>query len=226
MKKIIIWSLFLVSFSMSAYDFTACLQDEEGNPLVGKSVILSSRSGAFTTDVNGMFTIEGVESTDTLKVPYKNIFMPVPLDGMKRATFTIGEKISIDEYVNAPAVGSVSVKGIDGAQVETNVETLPNIQVNVYTGDRLREVDAVKLSEAIQKLCPDVMYNTQQKLSVKGSDYPDADALLVVNGEPTEEMDNIKIANVRRVEVMDDAASYDAIYREKGFAGVVIVISK
>lgn len=226
MKKIILWSLFLFTLSVNAYDFTACLQDEEENPLVGKSVILSSRSGVFTTDVNGMFTIEGVEESDTLKIPYKDIYMPIPLDGMKRATFTIGAKISIDEYVNEPAVASASVKGIDGEQVEATIDVLPNVQVNVYTGGQINEVAIDTLSSAIQILCPDVVYNAAQKLSVKGSDYPGANALLVVNGMPKESLDVIDIASVRRVEVLNDAASYDAIYREKGFAGVIIVISK
>ena len=195
--------------------------NKKGKALKNVSVSYSDK-GTQKTDKNGIFVFPDVPLTDTLVIVLsKSRIWEVPADGKAFLKIVDLEKdFSVtearDEIVNT-GYGT------------TNKKTNASNEVSI-SGEELRKGGQTDLTRAmigkIAGLTVMLMDNGEQKLVIRGGapsiHIQDNSALLILDGMPVDNFDNVDIYMVEKVTVLKQAT----IYGMRGANGAVVVTTK
>ncbi len=225
-KKLILFfaCLFLytgMAFAQMAVKGTVVSEDD-GEPVVGASILVVGTSTGTVTDVDGKFGLTMPSGKSILRISYVGM---EPLEVSARPNMKIvltSDQKALDEVIvvafgqqkRSSFTGAAAVVGADelSQKITTNVAdalvgSVPGLQIRGSSGQ------------------PGA---SQGNIHIRGiaSMYADTEPLVVVDGAPySGSLSNIPQDDIESITVLKDAASA-ALYGARGAAGVILITTK
>ena len=195
---------------------------EDGQPVIGASVLVVGTNVGTVTDANGKFSLTCPAGKNMLRITYVGM---EPLEVGARPNMRIvltSDQTALDEVIvvaygtqkKASFTGSASMVG--AAELDQHVTTnVANALAGSVPGLQIRGGSGAPGSE-------------QGKINIRGiaSMYASTDPLIIVDGAPyPASLSNINQEDIESVSVLKDAASA-ALYGARGAAGVILITTK
>ena len=195
---------------------------EDGEPVIGASVLVVGTQVGTVTDANGRFSLTCPEGKNTLRITYVGM---EPIEVSARPNMRIvltSDSKALDEVIvvaygtqkKSSFTGSASMVG--AAELDQHVTTnVANALAGSVPGLQIRGGSGAPGSE-------------QGKINIRGiaSMYASTDPLIIVDGAPyPASLSNINQEDIESVSVLKDAASA-ALYGARGAAGVILITTK
>lgn len=217
-------ALFLSLFCFMAYaqkTVTGTVKDASGEPLIGVTIQTPAGTGG-VTDIDGNFSIEGVNNGDKLTFSYV---------GCKAQSVTVGSQSTYNIIMQDDAEGLDEVVVVGYGTMKRRDLTGAVASV---TGEKLASNPVSTVAEALQGQLPGVNVISQDgrpgaTMSIRvrggGSITQSNDPLFVVDGVQVSSIDDIAAEDIETLDVLKDAAS-TAIYGARGANGVIMITTK
>lgn len=228
MKKVILFFsamvLTLVSLTAQAQNVTGKVSDENGEPVVGASVVLKGNSSVYAlTDAGGKFSLkapaDGVILVDCLGY----IGQEVAISGRKVVNVVLEQDSQLLDETIVVAFGTTTKEAFTGSAAVVKSEELQRRQVTNVANALVGNVPGLQMRG--QSGAPGAGAGA---MNIRGisSLYADTEPLVIVDGAPyTASLSNIPQSDIESVTVLKDAASA-ALYGARGASGVIIVTTK
>lgn len=209
-----------VSVSQNGRTITGQVTDEAGEPLIGASVFLANGKGAIT-DLDGNFTLEGVNTGDELTVSYvgfKTVYVTVTAQTnykivLPRADQSLDELVFIGYGVQKKSnvTGAISSLKSDDFLNTSNTNAAASMQGKV---------------SGVQVMNNSGAPGATPTLRIRGySSNGSSDPLYIVDGLKVSDISHLDANSIESMEVLKDAASA-AIYGAEAGNGVVLITTK
>ncbi|MEA4935336.1 MAG: TonB-dependent receptor [Paludibacter sp.] len=194
--------------------------DEKGDPIIGASVVLRGSNTGTITNINGEFFLEVSEQSEII----------VSYIGFKQTNLKVGKadnyRIKLEE--DSKTLDEVVVVGYGTSQKKDLTGA-----VGVVRSELIENRQSVQLSQALQGAMAGVTVTrssgapgSTSTIRVRGvTTIGNSDALIVVDGVPSETIDNVNSNDIESISVLKDAASA-SIYGSRAAAGVILVTTK
>lgn len=218
MKLFLILCLIL-PFGISAQDLMlkGHVIDQNGEAVIGASVIQKGTNNGVATDINGDFQ---------LKVP-ANATIVVSYIGYATQQIAVGghKELTIELKENTESLDEVVVIGY-GTQKRSNVSG----SVSSVSGDKINNLPTSSAEAALQGMAPGLNVNfasgaagSSPSLQVRGvTTYgTDNSPLVIIDGVPGD-MSYLNPEDIKSMSVLKDAATA-AIYGSRAAAGVILI---
>lgn len=210
----------MASLSFAQNTITGQVKDENGEPVIGASVMVDGKTAAIT-DLDGNFKISAKPS-DVVDVSYV---------GYKNGSVKVGNQtnLSISLQPDNQTLDDVVVIGY-GSVKKGNLTSA----VAKMSGESIKDRPLARAEQALQGQLAGVQTRitngepgADMQIRVRGAASVNAssDPLYVVDGVPMTTISSLNPADIESMEVLKDAASA-AIYGSRGSNGVVIVTTK
>jgi len=237
--------VFAISAMVAQTTVTGTISDQNGDPLLGASLLVKGTSTGTITDVDGAFSINVPEGSNVLVVSYTGFeTKEVELNGQTKIDITMQEGVTLSEAVvtalgierDEKAIGS-AIQEIGGEELAETRET--NI-VNSLQG----KVAGVQIQGSPSSI------GGSSRITIRGSNsfLGDNQPLFVVDGIP---IDNSNFASNAQMRGFGSATAYDygntaqdidpesiesmtvlkgaaasALYGQRGANGVILITTK
>ena len=224
MKKILA-TLLLSAFAIGAWAQSMTVtgtvtSSEDGEPLIGVSVIVKGKSVGVTTDYDGKYLIN-VDSNATLRFSYIG-YEPAEMPVNGRSTIDVELKQVNDMLDEVVVIGYGAVRKSDLTG-----------SVSSVNGDKLTKTPAPSLSNALQGQVAGVTVNSlsgrpgaSAEVRIRGvGTINGASPIYVVDGVIADDINFLSTSDIEHIEVLKDASA-TAIYGSRGANGVIIVTTK
>lgn len=197
------------------------VQDTQGNPLPGVTVIIKGTNQGTITDTEGNFSLSIPEDTEFLQFSFVGMkTQEVPIAGQTTFNIVMEEEVIGLQEVVAIGYGTMRKSDLTGA-------------IASVTGDVLAERKTVQLSQALQGAIPGVMVTRDNNapgstatIRIRGiTTIGDSSPLIIVDGVPVDNINNVNPNDIQDISVLKDAASA-AIYGARAAGGVILVTTK
>ena len=210
-------------YSQSRKQITGSVQDVEGNPLIGVSILETGTSNGTITDMNGTYSLNISSTNATLRFSYIGYEEQlIKIQGRNVINVKMNEETSNLDEVVVVGYGVQRKSDLTGAISSINAaETLkkmPAAQVADLLQGRIAGLSIVNSSGAA---------GAAPTLRVRGVNSIKADGgpLVVIDGFPGGNLSAINPADIKSIEVLKDASS-TAIYGSRGANGVILITTK
>jgi len=201
---------------------TGTVTDENGEPLIGATVVVQGTTSGTITDVDGGFSIEA-NTGDVLEISYT---------GHLTQTITVGasDTYSIVLPTDSQILDEVVVVGYGSRKKSHNTGAIAQIE-----GGDIAAIQANRADDALAGKLSGVLIQNQDgapgadpKIQIRAASSisGDSNPLIVVDGYPISgSLATINPNDIESLEVLKDAASA-AIYGSRGANGVILVTTK
>ena len=210
-------------YSQSRKQITGSVQDVQGNPLIGVSILETGTSNGTITDMNGTYSLNISSTNATLRFSYIGYEEQlIKIQGRNVINVKMNEETSNLDEVVVVGYGVQRKSDLTGAISSINAaETLkkmPAAQVADLLQGRIAGLSIVNSSGAA---------GAAPTLRVRGVNSIKADGgpLVVIDGFPGSNLSAINPADIKSIEVLKDASS-TAIYGSRGANGVILITTK
>lgn len=210
-------------YSQSRKQITGSVQDVQGNPLIGVSILETGTSNGTITDMNGTYSLNISSTNATLRFSYIGYEEQlIKIQGRNVINVKMNEETSNLDEVVVVGYGVQRKSDLTGAISSINAaETLkkmPAAQVADLLQGRIAGLSIVNSSGAA---------GVAPTLRVRGVNSIKADGgpLVVIDGFPGGNLSAINPADIKSIEVLKDASS-TAIYGSRGANGVILITTK
>lgn len=210
-------------YSQSRKQITGSVQDVQGNPLIGVSILETGTSNGTITDMNGTYSLNISSTNATLRFSYIGYEEQlIKIQGRNVINVKMNEETSNLDEVVVVGYGVQRKSDLTGAISSINAaETLkkmPAAQVADLLQGRIAGLSIVNSSGAA---------GAAPTLRVRGVNSIKADGgpLVVIDGFPGGNLSAINPADIKSIEVLK-AASSTAIYGSRGANGVILITTK
>lgn len=210
-------------YSQSRKQITGSVQDVQGNPLIGVSILETGTSNGTITDINGTYSLNISSTNATLRFSYIGYEEQlIKIQGRNVINVKMNEETSNLDEVVVVGYGVQRKSDLTGAISSINAaETLkkmPAAQVADLLQGRIAGLSIVNSSGAA---------GAAPTLRVRGVNSIKADGgpLVVIDGFPGGNLSAINPADIKSIEVLKDASS-TAIYGSRGANGVILITTK
>lgn len=210
-------------YSQSRKQITGSVQDVQGNPLIGVSILETGTSNGTITDMNGTYSLNISSTNATLRFSYIGYEEQlIKIQGRNVINVKMNEETSNLDEVVVVGYGVQRKSDLTGAISSINAaETLkkmPAAQVADLLQGRIAGLSIVNSSGAA---------GANPTLRVRGVNSIKADGgpLVVIDGFPGGNLSAINPADIKSIEVLKDASS-TAIYGSRGANGVILITTK
>ena len=198
------------------------ISEEDGQPVIGASVLVKGTQLGTITGVDGDFTLPNVPSSaKTLQVSY--IGMQTQEVGIKpNVKIIMKPDTEMLEEVMVVAFGTAKKSAFTGSATVVSAEKLEQSQVTSVTDALAGAVPGVTLTS--NNGAP----GASASIKIRGFSSLNAgnDPLIIVDGAPySGDLSNINPNDVESMTVLKDAAS-NALYGARGANGVIIITTK
>lgn len=195
--------------------------DESGEPLPGVTVLIKGTTNGAITNVDGEYNLPGVDANSVV------VFSFV---GMASQEITVGAQSEINVTMIADAIGIEEVVAIGYGVAKKSDLTGA---VGSVKGDLVSERQTTQISTALQGAVSGVMVTRNNNapgasatIKIRGvTTIGDSDPLVIVDGVPVDNINDINPNDVQDISVLKDAASA-AIYGSRAAAGVILITTK
>ena len=215
-----------ISSAMAQNTITASgkvISNDDGEPIIGASVLVEGTTRGTITDINGAFTIANVDASATLKVSYV---------GMQTATVKVGRNVIVSLKTDAKVLDEVVVTAL-GIQRQAKAIGYSTAKVN---SDQLTIAKSPDPTLALTGKVSGLQVNAtssaldqETKIQLRGSRSftGDNSALLVLDGvvTPLNFLQTINPNDIDNISVLK-GASAAALYGSEAANGVLIVTTK
>lgn len=195
--------------------------DEEGNPIIGATVVNMSTKVATQTDIEGKFSLNG-SVNDQLSVRYIG-FAEQQLRVSSASDITIVLKASammMDEVMVSIGYQQVRKSDLTGA-----ISSVKSDELNL-TAPKLSQALVGKVAGVQVSQTSGAPYEgTKIRVRGMGSINAGSDPLYVIDGYPAGNNLNINPNDIESINILKDAASA-AIYGSRAAGGVVLITTK
>jgi TonB-linked SusC/RagA family outer membrane protein len=195
--------------------------DSSGTSLPGVSIILKGTTKGTISDANGIYSLSNVSVSTILQFSFV---------GMKTIEMQVGNKSTINVQMVDETTGIEEVVAIGyGSQRKAS---LTGAVANV-SGKEVASLPVVSLSQALQGKVAGVSVTNNGSpgsspvIQIRGIGTINfsTNPLYVVDGIPTNSINNLSPADIESMDILKDASA-TAIYGSRGSNGVIIVTTK
>ena len=210
-------------YSQSRKQITGSVQDVQGNPLIGVSILETGTSNGTITDMNGTYSLNISSTNATLRFSYIGYEEQlIKIQGRNVINVKMNEETSNLDEVVVVGYGVQRKSDLTGAISSINaaapLKNMPAAQVADLLQGRIAGLSIVNSSGAA---------GAAPTLRVRGVNSIKADGgpLVVIDGFPGGNLSAINPADIKSIEVLKDASS-TAIYGSRGANGVILITTK
>ena len=217
--SLLVAMLFAVVTQAQNVKFSGTVVDNNGEPIIGASVMEKGTSIGSITDLDGNFSFDGTQGS-TLVISYVGYVNQEVKGGqnmritLKEDTKALNEVVVIGYGVQKKSVVTASIAKVDASDI---AETAPLRMDNALQG----------LAAGVNVTASSGQPGAAARIRIRGTGtINNSDPLYVVDGMPIEGgLDYVNPADIESIEVLKDAAS-GAIYGARAANGVVLVTTK
>ena len=214
-------NLIVIAPTNIAWELTGQVTDESGSPIPGVTVSIKGKQVGTITDLNGSFTLE-VNEGDVLIFSFIGYqTKTITIVDQKVVNITLVESVQQLDEVVITGYGMQRVKDVTGSisNISTDdIESRPMLQFQDALQGKAAGVQIISPSGKPQS---GAFIRIRGTTSIDGSSEP----LYVVDGVPSENMQNINPNDIESITILKDASAA-AIYGSSGANGVVIINTK
>lgn len=195
---------------------------EDGQPVIGASILVVGTQVGTVTDANGKFTLTCPAGKNMLRITYVGM---EPIEVSARPNMRIvltGDQTALDEVI-VVAYGTAKKSAFTGSAA-----TVGAAEISKHTVANITDALAGSVSGLQVRGTSGAPGSNDSKINIRGiaSMYAETDPLIIVDGAPYESsLSNIPPGDIESVSVLKDAASA-ALYGARGAAGVIIITTK
>ncbi len=217
-----IFLLMLGVFGLNAQTVSGVISDEDGQPLIGASVIVDGTTTGTITDTDGRFEI-AANTGDLLLINYIGYAeQRILVDGTAMTISMLTDTNALDEVV-VIGYGTVKKSHLTGAiskVVNKDLDQLAVARVDEALVGRVSGVN-IQATEGEAGSAPTI------RIRGTGSMVASSDPLIVVDGLIVDNdfLGSLDMNDVASFEILKDAAS-SAIYGSRGGNGVILITTK
>ena len=223
-KTMVLLMMLCAGLPLSAQNITVTgtVEDGNGDPMIGATVLVDGSKEGVSTDIDGNFSLKNVPPRATLKVSYIGYKTEdVKVDGRTNIKIVLREDTETLDEVVVVGYGTVKKKDLTGS-------------VSTVKGDDLVKVPTANVAQAmtgrlagVQITTTDGSPDAEMVIRVRGggSITGDNSPLYVVDGFPVSSISDINPADIADITVLKDASS-TAIYGSQGANGVILITTK
>ena len=201
---------------------TGTVTDDQGEPLIGASVLIKGTTTGSITDIDGNFSIEIPDPGVTVEVSYIGfITQEIVITDQSRLDVSLQPDNKLLDEVVVIGYGTVKRKDLTGS-------------VASVRGDDIAAKKTTTLSTALQGTLSGVLVQrnnsapgaSASSIRVRGvTTMGTSDPLIIVDGVQTDDIDYVNSNDVESITVLKDAAAA-SIYGSKAAAGVILITTK
>lgn len=201
---------------------TGIVRDENGDEVVGASVIEVGTTNGVTTDIDGRFELT-IKPNGTLQISYMGYASQTIDPGTQNnLQVVLLEDTQLLDEVVVVAFGKMAREAFTGSAGVVKSDELLKAQVTNPAQALAGRVAGVHLGNSSSQL------GSSPQITIRGfgSISSDTEPLIVVDGMPFEgDLNLINPADIESMTVLKDAAS-NALYGARGANGVVMITTK
>lgn len=208
-------------FSQQANRVSGKVTDSSGGGLPGVTVVVKGTTNGTISDFNGDYTLNNIPGNSIL------VFSFV---GMRGQEISVGGKNNINVVLEEEAIGIEEVVAIGYGTMKKKDLTG---SIATVDGAKIAERQASQLSQALQGTMPGVTVTRSNSepgasatIRIRGiTTIGDSNPLIIVDGVPVSNINDINSNDIQDISVLKDAASA-SIYGARAAAGVVLITTK
>ena len=210
------------SVNQSSRKVTGVVKDENGDPVIGASVVEVGTTNGIMTDMDGKFELS-IKSSGSLQVSYVGFVTQTIKPGNKNNIQIIlqEDNQALDEVV-VVAFGKSTKEAFTGSAGVMKSDDLLKAQVSNPAQALAGRVAGVQLSNS------SAQPGSSPSITIRGfgSISSDTEPLIVVDGMPFDgDLNLINSNDIESMTVLKDAAS-NALYGARGANGVIMITTK
>ena len=216
-----ILALFFVAFtSAQTIDVSGNVNDNAGIPIPGANVIVKNTNNGAITDFDGNFSISNVEIGSTITVSYIGyITKEIVVTDNSKLTIQLEEDLAQLDEIVVIGYGTQKKKEVTGA-------------VTVLGSKAIEKLNPVRVEQALQGQVAGVNVTSNSGSPGSGSNIRirgistngDSRPLILVDGNPIEDLSVINPSDIKSINVLKDATA--GIYGVRAANGVILITTK
>ena len=203
---------------------TGVVSDNQGEPLIGVTVLIKGTNVGTSTDINGEYTLKVPEGYNTLVYSFIGmISKEVPIGDQNSIDITLEEDITGVEEVIVVAYGKQKRENLTGAVSTINLDKLdtkPITNLSQAFAGLAAGVSAVQSSSQPGSSGATIRIRGENTLG-GANNTP----LVVIDGAVGGSLNDISPIDVASISILKDASS-TAIYGARAAAGVILITTK
>lgn len=195
--------------------------DEDGVPIPGVDVMEKGTANGISTDFDGNYTITVKDGNSILRFSYLgNQTREISVKGQSTIDVQLRTDTNVLNEVVVVGYGSMKKKDLTGA-------------VGTLDGEKLENINGTQLSQELQGQIAGVTVTRNSSLPGASADIRirgittigDSNPLIIVDGVPYTNINDITSNDIEDITVLKDAASA-SIYGARAAAGVILITTK
>lgn len=196
---------------------TGQITDENGEPLIGATIIVVGTTIGSATDIDGNYTLDLPNNAESITISYI---------GYTTETLSINSRsvINVSLIPNLEQLAEIVVVGY-GTQRRTDLTTA----ISTVKAEDISEIPAASVEQTLQGRAAGVTVvnggspGERTAVRIRGlSTFGNGDPLYVVDGVFTSSLTNINPSSIKKIDILKDAAAA-AVYGSRGSNGVIII---
>ena len=220
MKKIFLALVGVFLSSLLWADISGVVRDEQGEPLIGVSVLIEGTTQGTITDFDGNFTLNAQEG-QTLEVSYMGYRTEhVRVSGSSLAVVLREDIKTLDEVV-VVGYGTQKRSDLTGSVASVKADDVNAVPTSSVAEMLRGQAAGVVVTQNSARPGGQSDIVIRGKKSLTGGNAP----LYIVDGTPVDNIDDFNSQDIESVEVLKDAAA-QAIYGARASNGVILVTTK
>ncbi len=211
---------------------------DDGQPIIGATVIVKATTNGTITDADGVFKISLQGNAKTLVISYVGM-KTVEVEAANNMTVKLeSDALVIDEVVVTAFGGTMKKSSLSGAISQVKGDQLNNLPVQSFDQALAGKTAGVQITQSSGLLADGISIRVRGTNSVSLSSQP----LVVIDGVPITETSNLNVFNsgngtrfnpmatinpndIESIEVLKDAAAA-ALYGSRAANGVLVISTK
>lgn len=220
MKKIFLALVGVFLSSLLWADISGVVRDEQGEPLIGVSVLIEGTTQGTITDFDGNFTLNAQDG-QTLEVSYMGYRTEhIRVSGSSLAVVLREDTKTLDEVV-VVGYGTQKRSDLTGSVASVKADDVNAVPTSSVAEMLRGQAAGVVVTQNSARPGGQSDIVIRGKKSLTGGNAP----LYIVDGTPVDNIDDFNSQDIESVEVLKDAAA-QAIYGARASNGVILVTTK
>lgn len=220
MKKIFLALVGVFLSSLLWADISGVVRDEQGEPLIGVSVLIEGTTQGTITDFDGNFTLNAQQG-QTLEVSYMGYRTEhVRVSDSSLAVVLREDTKTLDEVV-VVGYGTQKRSDLTGSVASVKADDVNAVPTSSVAEMLRGQAAGVVVTQNSARPGGQSDIVIRGKKSLTGGNAP----LYIVDGTPVDNIDDFNAQDIESVEVLKDAAA-QAIYGARASNGVILVTTK
>lgn len=206
---------------ITAIEIKGKVTDDKGQPLEGATVIVKGTNNGTKTDANGNFSINA-EPNSTLIISYVG-FETLEIKAGSGAALSIGLKpsIAIGEQIVVVGYGTQKKSDVTGAVSKVDMDKAKAIPTTNIAEMIRGQAAGVQVTLLSARPGGNSSILIRGRHSIRGGNDP----LIVLDGFPIENINDVNPDDIASIEVLKDASA-QAIYGARASNGVILITTK